>query len=93
MLTCSRFRWHIFRTCLVIKLSVTDIAEAIASYNFHFIHVYRGKGITCSCIALSSTLGHVSSRKYDFPSIPILFSYYTLLRLYLVSFCLRVRSL
>jgi hypothetical protein len=40
---------------LAIKLTVTDIAEAIASYNFHLSQVKRGKGITCSCITLSST--------------------------------------
>jgi hypothetical protein len=57
MLTCSRFEWHIYKNAwfLAIKLAETDISEAIASYNFHSSHVYRGKGITCSCITLTST--------------------------------------
>jgi hypothetical protein len=57
MLTCSRLEWHILKNAcfLAIKLAVTDIAEAIASYNFHLSHVYRGKGITGSCMTLTST--------------------------------------
>ena len=57
MFTCSRFEWHILKNAwfLTIKLAVNDIAEASASYNFHLSHVYRGKGITCSCMTVTST--------------------------------------